>query len=141
MSRENPGNPQSIMQQRFGRDCLIALATVREGKPQVRAVNAYYQDGAFYVVTNASSKKMRDIAADPSIAIAGDWFTAQGRGEDLGEFRSEQNAPLAGKLKTVFAAWIGNGHSDLESPDTHILRLRLERGLLLSNGHRIELTF
>ena len=37
----------AVMNQRFGKDSLIALATVEEGKPFVRAVDAYYEDGSF----------------------------------------------------------------------------------------------
>ena len=38
---------RKIMEERFGHDNLIALGTVYEGVPYVRAVNAYYEDGAF----------------------------------------------------------------------------------------------
>ena len=33
-----------IMAERFGKDTLIALATVSDGEPQVRTVNGYYED-------------------------------------------------------------------------------------------------
>lgn len=36
---------ENIMKERFGKDSLIALATVSDGKPYVRAVNSYYEDG------------------------------------------------------------------------------------------------
>ena len=45
-----------IMDERFGCDSLLALATVDEGKPYVRTVDAYYEDGAFYIVTYADRK-------------------------------------------------------------------------------------
>ena len=50
---------KQIMDERFGCDSLLALATVEDGKPYVRTVNAYYEDGAFYIVTYALSNKMR----------------------------------------------------------------------------------
>lgn len=34
-----------IMTERFGKDCVIALATVENGVPFVRYVNAYYEQG------------------------------------------------------------------------------------------------
>ena len=49
----------TILTERFGKDSLIALATVSDGVPYVRTVNAVYIDGSFYVVTYALSGKMR----------------------------------------------------------------------------------
>ena len=42
---------EKIMIERFGRDTLLALATTENGVPSVRNVNAYYEDGAFYIIT------------------------------------------------------------------------------------------
>ena len=50
---------RSLMDARFGHDNLIALATAEDGMPSVRTVNAYYENGAFYVITHAKSNKMR----------------------------------------------------------------------------------
>ena len=49
---------QEIMNERFGKDSLIALATAVDGMPYVRTVNAYYENGAFYVITYAQSTKI-----------------------------------------------------------------------------------
>ena len=70
-----------IMDERFGCDTLLSVATVEEGRPFVRIVNSYYEDGAFYVVTYAKSNKMRQIAKNPAVAICGEWFTAHGTGD------------------------------------------------------------
>ncbi len=37
------------MIERFGKDTVIALAAVEGGVPYVRSVNAYYENGAFYI--------------------------------------------------------------------------------------------
>ena len=37
----------AMMMERFGKDSLIALATVDHGIPSVRTVDAVYIDGAF----------------------------------------------------------------------------------------------
>lgn len=89
----------AVMNQRFGKDSLIALATVEEGKPFVRAVNAYYEDGSFYIITHALSNKMRQLAANPAASLCGDWFTGEGLGEDMGWLLSGPNQALADKLK------------------------------------------
>lgn len=50
---------ETIMRERFGKDNVMAPATVAEGKPWVRSVNAYYEDGTFCVITYALSNKMQ----------------------------------------------------------------------------------
>ena len=44
---------EKIMRERFGKDTIIALATVENEVPSVRYVNAYYENGAFYIITYA----------------------------------------------------------------------------------------
>lgn len=97
---------EKIMIERFGKDTVIALATVENDVPYVRYVNAYYENGAFYIITYALSNKMKHIESNPVIAIAGDWFTAHGRGINLGWFGKEENQKTAKRLKKVFSEWI-----------------------------------
>ena len=75
---------KKIMDERFGKDNVISLATSADNMPYVRYVNAYYEEGAFYIITYALSNKMRQMANNPSVAIAGDWFTATGKGVSFG---------------------------------------------------------
>ena len=131
----------AIMNQRFGRDSLLALATLDGDSPAVRAVDAYYQDGCFYTVTYAMSGKMQQIAKSPKVAICGDWFTAHGIGDNMGHILLPENAALADKLRTVFAQWYGNGHVNEADPKTIILRVRLTDGVLFSQGTRYEIDF
>ena len=131
----------AIMEERFGHDTLIALATAENGIPSVRTVNAYYEDGAFYVITYALSGKMRALAGNPHAAISGDWFTAHGIGENLGHILLPENALMADKLRNAFAAWYANGHTNEKDPNTVILRIRLTDGILFSHGMRYDLNF
>jgi len=119
---------RAVMQARFGKDSIIALATVQNGLPAVRYVNAYYEDGAFYVITHGLSGKMRQITQQADVAIAGDWFTARGTGENLGWFCKAENAALAQKLRAAFAQWIDNGHNNFADENTCILRIALRSG-------------
>ncbi len=125
---------ERIMTERFGKDTILALATVENGIPYVRNVNAYYEGGAFYIITYALSNKMRQIADNPTVAIAGEWFTAHGKAVNLGYFGKADNQAIADKLKKAFAAWIDNGHNNFEDENTIILRVELTDGLLLSQG-------
>lgn len=129
---------ENIMITRFGKDTVIALATVENQMPYVRYVNAYYEDGAFYVITYALSNKMKHIENNSAVAIAGEWFTAHGKGVNLGYWGKEKNHRIAEKLQSVFSEWIDNGHNDFCDENTVILRIELTDGVLLSHGTRYE---
>ena len=87
---------------RFGKDTIIALATTEQETPYVRYVNAYYENGAFYIITYALSNKMQHIKNNSVVAIAGDWFTAHGKGVSLGWIKKKENHTITEKLKDVF---------------------------------------
>lgn len=132
---------RAILTERFGKDSLIALATVDNGTPSVRTVNAMYLDGSFYVVTYALSGKMRQIAKNPTVAICGDWFTAHGTGENLGHVLLDKNRCIMEKLRAAFAAWYDNGHTNEADPNTCLLRIKLTDGVLFSQGTRYDILF
>lgn len=130
-----------IMNERFCKDTVIALATINQGIPYVRNVNAYYENGAFYCITHACSNKMKHIEKNPIVAIAGEWFTAHGKGVNLGYFGKEENREMADKLRIVFGEWIDNGHNDFEDKNTIILSITLVDGVLLSHGTAYDIEF
>ena len=130
------------------KDGLISLSTIAlelgddgKSRPAARIVDAYYEDGAFYVLTHGLSAKMKQIEQNPTVAISGDWFTAHGKGVNLGCFAAAENAPIANKMKQLFSAWIDNGHNDFNDVNTCILRIQLTRGTLFSNGTCYEIDF
>ena len=130
-----------IMAERFRKDNVIALATVGEGDPYVRYVNAYYDEGAFYIITYALSNKIRQIEKHGSVSIAGDWFTAKGKGVNLGYFGKPENAGIARMLREVFVEWIDNGHNNFADENTVILKIELTEGVLFSQGKRYHIDF
>lgn len=136
-----PKETAAIMNERFGKDNVIALATVDEGRPAVRYVNAFYQDNSFYVITYGLSNKMRQIEQNPAVSIAGDWFTANGKGKNLGWFHAPENEAVAAALRAAFSEWIDNGHNDFSDKNTCILQLELQEGVLFSHGTRYEIDF
>lgn len=132
---------EKIMKERFGKDSIIALATVEHGMPYVRSVNGFYEDGAFYVITYALSNKMKQIEKNPMVAISGEWFTAHGKGVNRGYFGKEKNKEIADKLRKAFASWIDNGHNNFEDTNTCILCIQLTEGVLFVNGQRMAVNF
>ena len=129
---------EKILVERFDQDSIIALATTADGIPYVRSVDAYYADGAFYVLTYALSNKMKQIEANPTVALAGDWFTGHGKAVNLGYFKKEENADIAKKMREVFSAWIDNGHNDFSDVNTCILKIELTDGVVFAQGKRYD---
>lgn len=127
-----------MLTERFGRDSLIALATIDGEVPCVRTVDAFYADGAFYTITHALSGKMQQINKIPTVGLCGEWFTGHGFAESLGHVCLPENSAIAARLRTAFAAWYDNGHTNEADPNTIILRVRLTDGVLFRNGTRYD---
>ena len=130
-----------VLLDRFGKDSLMALATVEDGIPYVRTVDAVYIDGAFYVVTYSLSGKMQQIAKNPAVAISGEWFTAHGIGENLGHVLLPKNKAVMDILRRAFAAWYDTGHTNEADPNTCLLKIKLTDGVLFANGIRYDIVF
>ena len=122
---------EAILRERFGGDSIISLATAVDNVPYVRNVDAFYENGAFYVLTYGLSGKMQQIAQNPTVAVSGEWFTGQGEGIHLGFFGKAENADIANKMKQVFSAWIHNGHNNFDDIHTCILCVQLTRACCL----------
>lgn len=64
----------SILTERFGKDSIIVLATAADNIPYVRSVDAFYENGAFYILTHGLSGKMKQIKDNPVVALSGEWL-------------------------------------------------------------------
>ena len=128
-----------ILKDRFGKDSLMALATVDEqGTPWVRTIDAIFDGDSFYTVTYSLSNKMKHIAIHPLVAISGEWFSGHGIAENIGHIKAEKNKEIADRLRVAFASWYDNGHTNEDDPNTIILKIKLTDGILFSNGTKYE---
>ena len=130
-----------IIEERFGnKDNFISLATIAteqsaDGNPRpvVRDVNAYYEDGVFYVVTYAKTNKMIQIAQNKEVAFSAiDWFSGNGIGENLGWVLDPKNAEIRTKLRTIFADWYDFANNE-EDENCCILAIRITRGTVVKD--------
>lgn len=129
----------NILKECFSTDSLISVATVDEkGKPWVRIVDAIYIDGAFYTNTNAATNKMKHINANPVVGICGEWFSGHGKADSLGYIRKEENKDLADKLRSAFASWYDNGHTDESDVNTVILKITVTDGVAYKDSRKFE---
>ena len=132
-----------LLEEKFGggKDNLISLATIaREPnadgtpRPVVRDVDAYYENGVFYVTTFAKSNKMQQIDRNHavSIAVCSGWFTAIGTGENLGWVMDPKNAEIRIKLRKAFAEWYDKANNENDK-NCCILAIHLTKGTLNIN--------
>ena len=132
-----------LLDEKFGngKDNILTLATIaREPaddgtpRPVVRGVDAYYEDGVFYVTTHGRSNKMQQIAKNPEVSIAScsEMFTASGIGENLGWVLDPKNADLRNKLRTAFAPWYDSANNEKDE-NCCILAIHLTKGTLNIN--------
>jgi len=130
-----------ILNERFGKDTFLSLATTESGRPFVRIVNSYYENGSFYVITYALSNKMRQIGINSEVAVCGEWFTSSGVGKNMGHVLDEKNSDIMEKLRKVFGTWYNNGHMNESDSNTCLLCIRLTHSVLFNNGIRYEIDF
>lgn len=121
-----------------GKDNVIALATLAldtndDGSPypDVREVDAFYEDGVFYVTTWGKSNKINQIAKnrDVGFVVAKEGISGRGIGENLGWVLDPQNSEIRLKLRKAFSAWYDHAN-DEQNENCVILAIRMTRGVI-----------
>ncbi|WDV48143.1 pyridoxamine 5'-phosphate oxidase family protein [Clostridiaceae bacterium M8S5] len=142
MSKYNDGI--KLMEERCGngKEVLIGLATIAlsanaagNPRPAVRMVCAYYEDGVFYVSTDATKNKSLQIEKNNEVSVCGlDWFAFQGIAENLGWVKDEKNAQIRANFKKIFGWFDKEG--DENNPDSIVLRITLTEGTIIDNQQK-----
>lgn len=129
-----------MMDALYGKNIAMPLATVKNGQPNIRVINVYYKDGAFYAATYAASNKMKEIAVNPHVAICRDLFVAHGVAENLGHPTLPANSALRDELRTVFYVFYDR-HVDEADAHTCFLKIRLTDALVFANDSKYFIDF
>lgn len=135
-----------IIEERCGnyKDNLISLATIdlergADGKPRpcVRDLDAYYEDGVFYITTWGSSPKMKQIADNSEVAfsVCSQWFSGQGVAENLGWVLAPQNAEIRLKLRKTFEAWYDEANNE-QDENCCILSIKITSATVIKDHGR-----
>lgn len=118
-----------------GKDNVIALSTIAmepsaDGTPfpYVRDVDAYYEDGVFYITTWAKSNKMQQIARNKEVAFVVhlEGISGNGIGENLGWVLDPKNAERRSKLRKAFSDWYDYANNE-QDENCVILAIRFTR--------------
>ncbi len=130
-------NAMNIMTERFGKDQLIAIATTDGKHLHNRIVDAYYEDGSFYISTNALSNKMRQIESNPEVAVcAVEWFSGHGIGKNRGWVLDPKNAEIREKIRKAFV-WYDEVNNE-QDENCCFLEIRLTDGMLIKDHHAVR---
>jgi uncharacterized pyridoxamine 5'-phosphate oxidase family protein len=137
-------NAMKLLEERCGngKEEIIALATISlstntcgNPRPAVRMVCAYYEDGVFYVSTDAKKNKMLQIEKNKEVSVCGlGWYALQGTAENLGWVKDEKNAEIRAKFKKVFDWFEEVGDED--NPTSIVLRINLTEGIITDNERK-----
>ncbi len=143
-----------LMEECCGNDkeVIIALATISlsanaagNPSPAVRMVCAYYEEGAFYVSTDARKNKTLQVEKNNEVSVCGmDGYNFQGMAENLGWIKDEKNAKIRGKFIKIFDWFDEEGGED--DPNSIVLRITLTEGTIFDNEkkygeHKYEIDF
>jgi hypothetical protein len=131
-----------LVEEKFGngKDNIISLATIAlepadsdKPCPVVRDVDAYYEDGTFYVTTWGKSGKMLQIAENSEVAftVCMGWFNGSATGENLGWVLDPKNAELRDKLRKAFE-WYDNANNEKDE-NCCILAIHIKKAMLNIN--------
>ncbi len=138
MSKYEEG--MELLDKKFGsgKDNVIALATIslelsEEGnpKPCVRDVDAFYEDGVFYITTHALSNKIKQIEKNQEVSISANFedFFSSGKAKNLGWVLKPNNADLRAKLRKIFSNWYDLANNEKDE-NCCILAIYLTKGTL-----------
>lgn len=103
------------------KDNVIAVSTIsidtnEDGLPYsfIRDVDAYYEDGVFYITTWAKSNKMKQIDQNKHVGFSVNYegITGHGIGENLGWVLDPSNSEIRLKLRNAFSDWYDDANNE-----------------------------
>lgn len=130
----------SVMKELYGKDVAMPLATVNENKANIRVVDVYYKENAFYVTTYALSNKMKEICKNENVALNHNLFVAHGIGKNIGNPLDNSNLILREELKKVFSSFYDN-HVNEQDKNTCILKISLCDALVFAHDYKYFIDF
>ena len=137
-------NAIKLMEERCGngKEVVIAIATISlsanaagNPRPAARMVCAYYEDGVFYVSTDARKNKTLQIEKNNEVSVCGmEDYALHGIAENLGWVKDEKNGEMRAKFKKVFNWFDEVGDED--NPNSIVLRITLTEGTIIDNERK-----
>lgn len=129
----------TVLEELFKKDCQFALATTIDNEPSVRVVDTYYDNGAFWIVTYASSRKVKEIMQNKNVALCKKLYSFSGKGYNAGHPLKEENKDIREKLIKVFEPWYFE-HNNENDENMCYVKIELEHGFFYKDrtGYKID---
>ncbi|MDO4568435.1 MAG: pyridoxamine 5'-phosphate oxidase family protein [Clostridia bacterium] len=130
-----------IMDRVFSCDMIFAFATCVNDIPSVRCVDACYYEGRFYIVTYASTNKVRQITENPRAAMTNkQMHSFSGLARNIGHPLKPQNSEIRNALIPVFADWYFQ-HNDEGDDDMCYIEFEPQTGFVHDGGMGYRVDF
>ncbi len=124
----------------FSKDTVFALATIGDKFPSVRMIDAYYEEGYFYIITHGGTQKAKDIEANPLVALTKDMHRFAGRAENLGHPFKPENRDIRLKLKEAVKDRLFK-RDDQSDEDLIILKVKVINGFFYQDDIGYDVNF
>lgn len=125
----------------FAKDSQFALATAVENIPSVRYVDTFYDEGCFYIVTSAVSRKVHEISENPRVSPCSRRMHAfSGTAKNIGHPLRTENREIREKLIHAFGPWYFK-HNDENNENLCLVRIKLEFGFFQNDGTGYKVDF
>lgn len=129
-----------VMKELYGKDVPMTLATINEGKPNVRVVDTYFDGNAFYVSSYKLSKKCREIEKNSNVALNHNLFVAHGVAEDIGNPLEVRNKEIREKLIIAFKPWYEKHVNEVDE-NTCYIKISLTDAIIFANNYKYYIDF
>jgi general stress protein 26 len=129
-----------VLETLFARDYQFALATSQHNVPSARYIDAYYHQGAFYLITYGKSKKVQDIEDNPHVSLTHKLYRFSGLAQNIGHPLKEENKAIRELLVQAFAPWyfLANNEHD---EHTCFIKITLTEGFFYQDGTGYKVDF
>lgn len=129
-----------VMNELFAKDYQFALATTNNSIPSVRFVDTYYDDGCFYIVTYAKSKKVKELEINKNVSLCNKLYSFKGVAYNLGHPLKTQNSEIRAKLISAFEPWYFK-HNNENDESMCYIKVELSEGFFYKDGKGFKVDF
>jgi len=130
----------NILESTFGKDCTFVLATSCDNVPTQRVVDTFYCDGAFWIVTYATSQKVKQIKINPNVSLCNSFNIFKGRAQFEGHPLDKKNIVIRQKLIKAFEPWYF-GHNNENDGNMCYIRVVPTVGFFHTKGNGYKIDF
>lgn len=129
-----------VMNELFAKDYQFALATVNNNIPSIRFVDTYFDNGCFYIVTYAKSKKVKELEINNNVSLCNKLYNFQGIAYNLGHPLKLHNCEIREKLIGAFEPWYFK-HNNENDENMCYIKVELTYGFFYKDGTGFKVDF